>query len=127
MTTTFSRAFTPTQSGNQYEVYAVVRFDPNQQPNLANPSLYNFFAVQLPTVTVTVPAITGAIFANGGDLIEQAGARSMFLSIATLTGASTDAIYNVKYELEIDNVVQYISPILANFTNVTASYIIQNF
>tara|TARA_R100000900_G_scaffold27837_4_gene21925 strand:+ start:6390 stop:9458 length:3069 start_codon:yes stop_codon:yes gene_type:complete len=127
VTTTFSRAFTPTQSGNQYEVYAVVRFDPNQQPNLANPSLYNFFAVQLPTVTVTVPAITGAIFANGGDLIEQAGARSMFLSIATLTGASTDAIYNVKYELEIDNVVQYISPILANFTNVTASYIIQNF
>ncbi len=126
VTTTFSREFSPTPSGGSYEVYAVVRFLPSQQTNLPDQGLYNFFSVQLPTVTY-MPPITGATFVRGGTLVEHAGARTMNIDITSLTGGSTAATYNVKYELEILGSTVYQSPVLTNFTNVTKQYIISNF
>ena len=75
----------------------------------------------------TPPAITGATFTRGGDIIETYANRNMNIDITSITGGNANPIYTVKYELEMGNAIVYRSNPLSNFTNVTKAYIIQNF
>lgn len=68
--------------------------------------------------------ITSTTITLHGVLAGHSTARSMYLDITSIDGGFDTDIYRISYELEIDDVVVYTSPI---FAYVTLDYIVQNF